>query len=519
MKKIDYFVFTLITLIFSYLFSGPLSYILYYQEQHHLFLFSNANLSKHLIVQGGLLSYMTDFIIQFFYFPLPGSILFASLISLIYLINSFLCKHITGKADLLQLSLLPAFYFLICYESIEFPVSWVVGVLLGLLAIRAIVSIPFRYARWLSAVLLLAVLIYSAGPLIVLITLLIVAIPCFFARFVTHRITNDKTILLFSLPVLLLYAGVAFYCFVHSYSTRERQMIEAGKCVKEKDWNGVLAISARYHGTNQLLSYFTNMALYHKGRMPYDLFKYPQPAGVESLYFPWKSDSRQSEYGHFIYEELGYLNEAHRWAFEAMVVFGETAPNLTNLIRYNIANNRPLVAQRFINILKQSLFYKKEAIAYERMLSSGKVPGLKALSHQEGKPARFANVMNLGPELHYLCERDSSDRMAFEYLMSDLLLSNQVVRFAENLGRIRAFPYPALPTLYEEALYIYKLGVEEKTFNSLGFTVSKQTEIRFNAYYKLLKSGNMQLLKDQFGDTYWYYLNFTSPYGSKIINK
>ena len=102
--------------------------------------------------------------------------------------------------------------------------------------------------------------------------------------------------------------------------------------------------------------------------------------------------------------------------------------------------------------------------------------------------------------------------------MSDLLLRNQVIRFAENLSRIKAFSYPVLPSVYEEALYIYKLGVDEKTFNALGFQVSPSTEARFKDYYFLLKSGDVQSLKARYGDTYWYYLNFTSPYGSKIIN-
>ena len=100
--------------------------------------------------------------------------------------------------------------------------------------------------------------------------------------------------------------------------------------------------------------------------------------GVKALYFPWNSDSRESEYGHFLYEDLGYINEAQRWEFEAMVVWGETAPHLLNLARYNVVNKRPEVARRFINLLKQSLFYRKEAEQLEAALHTGKVPGLRA---------------------------------------------------------------------------------------------------------------------------------------------
>lgn len=54
-------------------------------------------------------------------------------------------------------------------------------------------------------------------------------------------------------------------------------------------------------------------------------------------------------------------------------------------------------------------------------------------------PARFANVLNIGPELQYLCENDSTNKMAFEYLMSNLLLSNHVVRFVNNLKFMSSF--------------------------------------------------------------------------------
>lgn len=510
-------IFLLLFTVLSLLFAGPLSHILHYHEQHHLFLFGNAYFYDYLFL-GGIVSYFSDFLIQFFYYPWLGSILFAAILSSIYLLSALLCKLITEKPDILQLSLIPPLFLLISHESTEFPVTWATGLFLCLFMFLLIVSIPNRPTRAVVGILIFAALFFITGPSILLTSVLLVATICVMAKFITHRIEKIKTIYYTTLILLVLYSGTTFYFFVHSYNMRERLLIEATRCVKEKDWEGVLTISKRYKGNNQLISYYTNMALYHRGRMPYDMFKYSQSRGVESLYFPWKSDSRTSEFGHFIYEELGYLNEAHRWAFEAMVVFGETAPNLINLIRYNIANDRPLVAQRFINVLKKSLFYQEVACDFERALTDRELPRLNTLPHNIQTKARFSNVLNIGPELRYICEVDSTNKMAFEYLMSDLLLSNQVVRFAENLYRIKNFSYPSLPPIYEEALFIYKLGVDEATFKNLGFIINPSTEARFKNYYSLMKSGDLKSLKERYGGTYWYYLNFMSPYGSKIIN-
>ncbi|MEG0889521.1 MAG: DUF6057 family protein [Bacteroides sp.] len=467
---------------------GPLAHVLYYQEQHHLFLFSKAY-GLHQIQTNGIIAYIADFLIQFFYYPVIGSSLMALLLVSMSLLTRIILQRITGKEDVLQLSLIPSIYFLICFTSVEYPVATLVKCLLALLFFTLIVSfsIPFwKFFTWLP----------NANHL------------------------HIKYKYLISTIAVILYAGGGFYFFLKSYNNGERIMVLSEKFVKEKDWNKVLSLTQRYQQHrlgNQLIAYFHHLALYHNGRLAYDLFETPQMLGVKSLYFPWESNSRESEYGHYFYEELGSINEAHRWEFEAMVVWGETAPHLCNLIRYNIVNHRPLVAQRFINVLKQSLFYRDQALAFEQMIPEAKVPGLTPIPVDETKPARFANVFNIGPDLQYICERSPRNRMAFEYLMSDLLLSNQLVRFAENLPRIRAFSYAEMPRIYEEALYIYKIGVAPETFRKVGLDVGTDTQHRFERYYTLYKQGNRAALEREFGNTYWYYLHFISPYGSKII--
>ena len=47
--------------------------------------------------------------------------------------------------------------------------------------------------------------------------------------------------------------------------------------------------------------------------------------------------------------------------------------------------------------------------------------------------------------------------------------------------------------------------------------VGAATQRRFERYYTLYKQGNRATLETEFGNTYWYYLHFISPYGSKII--
>ena len=489
MKRLTYIVLGTLFLLYFICYQGVLSHIVVYHEQHHLFLFSNLYFSQ-CVQSEGWLGYLTNFVIQFFYIHCLGSIILAFLLTAVYWFVNRVIKILLGQEDVFQLSLIPSAVLFFYTMSVDHPLSVLVGCFLLLFMLYVVLSLVRHYS--------------SVFPLVNV-----------------SRISNRYARV--ALPVICLstYAGYGFYHFIHSYNRSERMMLKTEQLVKAGEWEKVLDYTGRYlmtGRTNQLISYFRHLALYHTGKLSANLFDFPQTLGVKGLYFPWDGNSRGSEYGHILYEDLGYINEAQRWEFEAMVVWGETAPHLINLARYNIVIHRPLVAQRFINKLKRSLFYREEASRLEAWLREGKVPGLRnALEGRVDTPARFANVVNIGPELQYVLECDSTNRMAFEYLMSDLLLSNHVVRFVNNLKWMPLFSYTDMPRIYEEALYIYKLGVDEEEFSKIGIRISPGMESRFKRYYQLVQSKQMETLRKEFGNTYWFYLNYISPYGNRVI--
>lgn len=494
MKRFSFWVFLLLFGVYFLCYNGWLSHVLFYHEKHHLFLFTAAYW-QDIVQSEGWMEYLANFLIQFFHVPCLGSAMLALVIALVYLFVHQICKRVAMafgfKGDLFQLSVLPSLWLFFYTMSVEHSLALVVEVFLVLFVAafvavlcpkKCCLSLPFRLRK-----------------------------------------LSDRRRMVVSVLFLAGYALAGYFYFIASFSRGERIMLKTEQCVESKEWDKVLEYTRPYlesHRNNQLISYFHHLALYHTGGLLYHLFDYPQKLGVKALSFPWNSDSRESEYGHFLYEELGYLNEAQRWEFEAMVVWGETASHLRNLARYNIANNRPLVAQRFINKLKQSLFYRDDAASLEALLKSGKeIPGLKnTLKNAQESPARFSNILNIGPELQYICTLDMTNRMAFEYLMCHLLLSNHVVRFVQNLKWMNRFSYASMPPAFEEALSIYKLGVGEEAFLQLGIPISTDTEQRFKRYCQLVQEKKLRILQAEFGKTYWFYLNYISPYGNKVLS-
>ncbi|MCS2497726.1 DUF6057 family protein [Bacteroides fragilis] len=64
-KYFPYILFIFLFFIYFLCYQSVLSHVIYYQEQHHLFLYSKTFFLQHIQSQGWM-SYLTAFIIQFF---------------------------------------------------------------------------------------------------------------------------------------------------------------------------------------------------------------------------------------------------------------------------------------------------------------------------------------------------------------------------------------------------------------------------------------------------------------------
>ena len=452
-----------------------LSHVLYYNEQHQLFLYTADYFSSHTLTE-----WLTAFMVQFFYYPMLGAAVMSTLITCIYLMSWRILTALTSREDTLRLSLIPAIAIWVWTAALSHTLAAVVWafIVLGILTLAA----------------------------------------CLWAKGKDTRPSSLKgwKYVAVNIASLLVITIISGYSFMRSFSMSEFRMIKAQQAIDHHDWDAALHHTERYlsnsHQPNPLIFYFHNIALYNKGMLLDHLFDFQPGVGVNSLYFPWQSRTRETEFGHYLPEQLGCVNDAQHWEFEAMVVWGETAPRLINLARYNIVNGRKAIARKYIARLRQSLFYRGEAKRLEACVESGKVPGLHAFSTSEPREANFINVENIGPNLQYVLEHDPRNGMAYDYLMCDLLLSNNLTRFVENLPLCKRYHPGRMPRIFDEALLVYQLGGND----TKGLQPSEETRGRFQRYAQLAQMGDMAALQAEFGNTYWFYLNYVSPYGNKL---
>ena len=528
--------YTLLVVLFFTAYMSVLSYILYFHEQHHLFLFSKSYFNN-IVHSAGIFAYITNFIIQFFYFPWLGSLLLALLLSSIYALIAYIARRITGKTDPLHLGIIPVVYLFIRTLSVDYDLSSIIASLIPLCVIALTVTFFSGRRKYPIAVVVCSALICFVPWKIIegAIVVIIITILSTLSSYGLRNIIKKKSLIITSITIIA-YLGAGFYFFTKNFNTGEKYMILVKKTAGEKKWGETIDLTDRYLASgrkNLLMLYYRNIALFHNGRLGDDMFNMPQTFGHLALCFPWRGNSRDTEYGQDAYYELEYWNAAQRWAFEAMVVWGETAPCLINLAKCNIKIKRKAVAQKYINSLNQSAFYRKTAEELEKELAflsdeqttkdrNESYPGNSSseedVSVKLDESATFSGKDDILWDLQLLCDHYPDNKMAFEYFMNALLLNNFVLDFAQNLHRIKAFDYKKMPRIYDEALCICKM-MEEEEFVKLGIEVSSETEARFQRYFELYKQSNRVGLKREFENSYWYYIHFVNPKGSQLLRQ
>lgn len=447
------------------------SHVLFYQEQHSLFLYSG-NYISHTLHTEGIMGLIGAFMVQFYHIPWLGAAIVSLLLVGIYLLTEAIIMRLTGLRDLLQLGVAAAAGLYFTLDNIEESPAWVVVAFLGLLIV------------WLLTL------------------------------FIRRKKKTDtplplwKTIIAIALPAAYLYGGLLLE--MHGYNRPERAMIRAERAVKQHNWDEAIDITGRYLSTgrtNKLMLYLRNIALAEKGVLLDSLFTYPQKVGMQSLAFPWHSDSRESEYGHLVHEVTGDINAAHHWAFEAMTVWGETAPHLLDLARYNVALGRPKVALKFADKLGQSLFYRDDAARIRRQVSGEEKTDLR-YAVPDTATVKWVNVLDFRPNLMQNYLADTTNSITRQYLLASMLLSGDMrtlipmVRKADlKVRNIR------------EAILIYSLDPLATPLQEYGLAVDDATGNDFAPFYRMLRrcapdDGNFL---QAYGKSFWYYLHVIKP--------
>lgn len=277
-------------------------------------------------------------------------------------------------------------------------------------------------------------------------------------------------------------------------------------------WEDIVS-HAKQHGVYDMdASVYLNLALSHTGRFIDELLQFPQKG--EAAFIPHDPRTQMgliqaSE----VAWQVGQINAAQRFAFVGVLSSERCIqPRLIKrLVETYLVNGEYRMAEKYIKLLETTPNYREWATQQRALLdpavcsATGWVERKRAYLPVTDNP--FDLTKSLPSALAFLIDDHPDNRAAFEYGMGYLLVHknlNTLMHYMQ-LMRDRGEDFPVR---YQEAICFYYSAVQKdpKAFNS--YPIDQKVKDRYLQYVQYARKMPPMTLKAQFGDTYYYYLQF-----------
>jgi hypothetical protein len=576
---LPYLVFFIFSFIYFGFFGN---YIFFYQEKSSLFIFSLDFLRENLHQPGGLLIWLGKFFSTFYFYPLAGALILSSVLMLDTILVSKIIHILRGQPSRVIPFLIGAslFYLQTDYRFLLFnnlglllhlALFWfVIRYLLFLKGWALVILAPFCiYATggfaWVFLLLTTFYLIFDkenkgwiriialwclcfitfyiskeyfffqsgkslltfpfsdhntgSQQILFLSTAGIVSIVPLISK-IRFRFPNKLRVSEFYISLIISFILVIILVITGTrrFDKKAKQYFYVENLFYQNKFNEVVAFNTSNPPANSLTIFLNNIALCEMDKLDDMLFHFLQSPDGKTLFLKWDMVGEVLNRGGYFYYEIGMINEAHRWAFENMVMKGHSPEGLKMLIRTELINGNYEVASRYINILKKTLFYKKEAKSFEKLLfNDAAVDRDKELGiKRQNKIGNDFFSITDDPyiNIEMLLASDSLNRKAFEYNVAFMLLKKNLKGIAHELPEFKKFGFTRLPVHVEEAALALAISNKSRMPDMGNLQISKNTELRWNEYLTVLQQYRNDLksaepvLKRRFGDTFWYYVFF-----------
>jgi hypothetical protein len=316
--------------------------------------------------------------------------------------------------------------------------------------------------------------------------------------------------------VLLLSVLYAWGWIVFDSSLSKRLMLFRGG--RKNNWEIVLRLGKDPSIMNPHTCVQVNRALCYTGRLLDSAFAYPQWKSTIGLLPDKKLCFENPEAASDLFFELGLISESLHWSNELMEALGQTPGILDRLGVIYFLKEENETAKMFWRKLKYTLQGRKRARYLLEIVEK------KDLLEEDKKLRAFSSLIpnsdfvSLGNpserELLILLQQNPKNRMAFEYWIAYQLFKGNLGPIWRNINKFRAFGYSRAPRHVQEALIMYANLSKWTKIDPLKPYVDYAIVQRFSKFQqtlaqrKLNKSSAQEVLKQEFGDTYWYYLTF-----------
>ena len=578
-KRINLLLYGLLFLFAFIYFLLFAPHVFYFQEQSSLFVSSIDFLRENLQEPGGLLVYLSTFLTSLGYYPQAGALITAGLLLGIAVLSALVIRRISGKTGgIFPILITLSIFFLQCdYQFliinnlglflqlllfvliIKKPEGWLPAIIIpfwyyitggfalvfaAMFIIWQLMTRPGNYIIRTSVFILISLITYyisseylffqgtremlsfpwSPGgtghhaSLFRVVTVVICLLPLIAVmnKSNLHLLKPLKNKFAFfvtkTLVLLILFCAIAIF----NYDKKTLDYFRAEKLFVQERYQDLIDFNLKNPSNNKLTIFLNNIALCETGKLNDLLFHFHQSPDGGTLFLKWEIVEEIVRKGGYFHYCTGMINEANRWAYEYMVMKGITPEGLKMLIKTELINGNHKTAARYNNILRKTIFYRKDAERFDKLMFNdeavNKDPELGFKRKIIVKRDFFSITNDPEIDIERIVATDSLNRKAFDYRIAWLLLSKNYQAIAGEWSSLGRYDFKSIPVHLEEAgialrdFYNFKLPVTG------NLVISKATEDRFKRFLQTYQSYGSSLqtaepiLRKQFGNTFWYYV-------------
>lgn len=378
-----------------------------FQEQNQLFLFTWDYLAERMVVAGGLADYIAEFITQFNYIPVLGEVLMA----ILFVIFQRSIARTIGKdewylmsfiAPVMMLAYMSDFFVLLSYmvaltiavqlcalyrkhpnviwSSIATVLGyWLIGPAVFVFTVYAALKERNKYSLILISLAIATVFVskltymeqypwktvlcgvnYYRMAVTVPAMQVYIAIASVLPAVLSEFLPRPKAYINALLGLAVVAGGV--WGIHKSYNKDIAELVAYENLVRHEDWNTVLKRAEKYQPNSELGSVTVNLALIMSGRGA-ELPEFKQ-YGTRGLIQPRVRDYLSNSASSEVFWRLGMINECLRYAFdtqESLVNNRKSGRWMSRIAECQMLNGRYDAAEKYLDILSHSLFYRKWA--------------------------------------------------------------------------------------------------------------------------------------------------------------
>ena len=306
----------------------------------------------------------------------------------------------------------------------------------------------------------------------------------------------------------------AFWFGINKYANRYSDFYkELDYYMRTEQWDRIIE---RCSGetNNYLYKCCLNIALAEKDELSDRMFSFNQN-GIQSIHVTWNRTPHVSTLLSDLFFSMGHIALSQRMAFEACVSMPNSGGSrmLKRLIQTNLIYGAYPVAEKYLDLLEQTKYYHKWAQEHRQFLWNDEAIMNDSLLSIKRNCIPKSNLMSeihgVYTDLEIIAKQNPEHKATIQYAGALCLLSKELTLLEKIIrNNYRTEVLPTLPEYYQEAIVI--LSEKNPSYLEL-FDISESVIQRFNVLRRQILSNRNNsaalpgLLKNSYGDTYWYY--------------